>query len=282
MTTPANAVSTPLPMWDASNPSGSLEALFSAASGVGEERIRWYKDRACSLRFGSRLCRGAAIILIGIGSLLPLVTAAGTALGWNPQNIFFGFGYVAFLLAAGCLGFDRFFGLSTGWLRFIKTQLVLEGGLDQFRFDWAALLAKAAGPQPAPAQIQVLLKRLQVFVQFVNAQVQQETNAWILEFQTNVADLAKEAEAHAQGQNLGQVQVSVSNAKDLDEAFTASLDGAESQRADGGQCTFFNVPPGDHRVVAKGAKAGQPHQDSTTITVPPGGKNSVSLTLTPS
>ncbi|MGH9396694.1 MAG: SLATT domain-containing protein [Terriglobia bacterium] len=281
MTNSANTASAPLPVWDENDPMGSLATLFRFTYEKGQKRIDWYKDNVTGMRFGSRLCRGAAIIFIGIGSLLPLVGAASVGLGWDAKKIPFGFGYVAFALAAGCLGYDKYFGLSTGWLRYIKTQLALEAGLDQLRLDWMSLIAKVQGNKPTPDQIQVLLKRLQIFVQFVDAQVQQETNAWILEFQTNLAELAKAAQVRADAQKPGQVLVTVSNAKDLDPAFTASLDGIETKQADGGQCMFFDVPPGDHRVLVTGAKAGQPYQDSQIVSVPPGGKSSISLTLMP-
>ncbi|MGH9449398.1 MAG: SLATT domain-containing protein [Terriglobia bacterium] len=281
MTNSAIAGPASLPCWDANDPMGSLAALFKSTYEKGQERIDWYTDNLRWKRFGSRFFRAAAIILIGIGSLLPLVVTAGIGLGWNVKRIPFSFGYVAFALAAGCLAYDKYFGLSTGWLRDIKTQLALETGLDRLRLDWIALIAKVQGNKPTPDQVQDLLKRLQVFVQFVDALVQQETDAWILEFQASLAELARAAQSRMEAQKPGQVLVTVSNANDLDgSAATASLDGLETKQIESGQCTFLDVPPGDHQVRVTGTMAGRIHQDSQIVTVPPGGKGSVSLMLT--
>ncbi|MDE3180205.1 MAG: SLATT domain-containing protein [Acidobacteriota bacterium] len=281
MPTPQSA--TPPPVWSENDPMGSLAALFQAAVDKCQEQINWYKTNLRWKRWGSRACRAVAIILIGIGSLLPLVAAAVVGSGlWDSHKIYFGFGYVAFALAAGFLGFDKYFGLSTGWLRFIRTQLVLEGGVDKLKLDWVALIAMVQGGKPTPDQVQALLRRLQTFTQFVDSTVEQETNAWILEFQASLAELVKAAEANANAQKPGQVLVSVSNAKELDSSFAASLDGVITKQNEGGQFLFHDVPPGDHRVLVTGSKSGQPQQDAQIVTVPPGGKCSVSLTLTPS
>lgn len=283
MTNSTIATPVPLLVWDENDPMGSLAALFRSTYETGLERIEWYRRNLKWKRIGSRFFRAAAIILIGIGSLLPLVVTASIGFGWNASRIPFAFGYVAFALAAGCLAYDKYVGLSTGWIRYIKTQLVLEAGLDRLRLDWISLIAKVQANKPTPDQVQILLKRLQTFVRFVDAQVQQETDAWILEFQTSLAELAKAAQARADAQQPGQVLVTVSNAKDLDGGpVIASLDGMESKQAEGGQCMFFDVPPGDHQVRVTGAKGGRTHQDSQIVSVQPGGKSSVSLTLTPS
>lgn len=281
MTSPSAVPSAAGPVWNDSDPMASLASLFGSACARAQEQIGWYKTHVRWKRRFSWCLRAAALIFISIGSLLPLAGAASLTLGLSPNKVYFGFGYVAFAIAAGCVGFDRFFGFSSGWLRYIKTQLILESGFDQFRLDWVSLLAKVAGGKPTPDQVQTMIKRLETFVQFTDSQVQQETNAWILEFQTNLAELAKAADAQAQAHRPGQVLVSVNNAGDLDQPITATLDGVDTKEAQGGQITFFNVPPGDHRVVAASAKAGEPHNGSQSVHVPAGGQASVSMTLTP-
>lgn len=269
------------PVWNDSDPMASLNALYVSTCDRAQQQIGWYSEHVRWKRRFSWCLRAAALIFIGIGSLLPLVGAAILALGLSRNHVDFGFGYVAFAVAAGCVGFDKFFGFSSGWLRYIKTQLILESGLDQFRLDWVSLVAKVVGGKPTPDQVQTMIKRLQSFSEFTDSQVQQETNAWILEFQTSLAELAKAADARAEAQRPGQVLLSVSNAGELDQPITATLDGIDTKEAQGGQVTFFNVPPGSHRIVAMSAKAGEPHNSSQSVQVPPGGQASVSMRLTP-
>jgi hypothetical protein len=42
-------------------------------------------------------------------------------------------GYVMLALAAACVGFDHFFGLSTGWMRFMVTEMSLQQVLAEFQ-----------------------------------------------------------------------------------------------------------------------------------------------------
>lgn len=268
-------------VWNDGDPMASLAALYGSTCARAQGQIDWYKSHVRWKRRFSWALRAFALIFIGIGSLLPLALAASLALGLKANQVYFGWGYVAFAIAAGCVGFDKFFGFSSGWLRYIKTQLILETGLDQFGLDWASLVAKVANGKPSQDQVQTMIKRLQSFAQFADSQVQQETDAWILEFQTNLAELAKAAEAKAQAQRPGQVLLSVTNAGELDQPINATIDGVETKQAEGGQITFFSVSPGDHRIVATGSKGGQLHSASQTVHVPPGGQASVSMTLAP-
>jgi hypothetical protein len=57
-------------------------------------------------------------------------------------------GYVLPALAAACIGFDRFFGISSGWMRSMTTAQALERRLEQLQHDWAAECARtSAGRQ---------------------------------------------------------------------------------------------------------------------------------------
>ncbi|HEX5482807.1 MAG TPA: SLATT domain-containing protein [Terriglobia bacterium] len=280
--TGANEVHGPLfPTWDEKDPLGSLKALFHFTVERGLSQIDWYKRNVAGVRWGSRVCRCAAIIFISIGSLLPLIAAAGIGLGWNGRKIPFEFGYVAFALAAGFLGFDKYFGLSTAWIRYIKTQLALEAALHQLQLDWVALLLKIQASSPAPDQIQAAVRRLLTFVQYMDAQIQQETDAWVLEFQANLAELAKAAQVRAEAQKPGQILVTVTNAAEFDDAPAVTLDGTETKQVESGQCNFLFVPPGDHQIQVIASKAGKPFRASQTPNVSAGGTSRLSLTLTP-
>ena len=215
----------------------------------------------------------------GIWQEKPGNQAGGPAAGQRSSQIPFELGYVAAALAAGFIAFDRYFGLSTGWIRFIGTELALEGGLDELRYDWVALLAKTRGAMPTSDEVQTMIQRLRTFIVFVNSQTQQETQAWVMEFQTNLADLEKAAKLRAQEQKPGTVEVTISNAPDFDPGLTASLDGMEGRAVEGKSCVFGSVSPGPHIVLVKGAKSGKTLQASEIVRVQPDSVTSVSLAL---
>ena len=97
-------------------------------------------------------------------------------------------------LGAAIVGFDKFFGLSTGWMRFIVTQLSLERVLQEFHYDWAFLLAQRQ-EQQVKTNIP-LLQRARDFTLKVEDLVKQETDAWVQEFQSDIAELAVHATIH--------------------------------------------------------------------------------------
>jgi hypothetical protein len=124
-----------------------------------------------------------AILLFGLAAPLPLIKATGV---WQEQpesgapeqrsgRVPFELGYVAAALAAGFIAFNRYLGLSTGWIRFIQTELALESGLDELRYDWVALLAKTGSANPGPERVQAMIQRLRTFMVFANGQTQLET-----------------------------------------------------------------------------------------------------------
>ncbi|MGH2815611.1 MAG: SLATT domain-containing protein, partial [Actinomycetota bacterium] len=101
-------------------------------------------------------------------------------------------GYVLLALAAACIGFDRFFGVSSGWMRAMTTAQALERRLEQLQYDWAAECARGASRTVDPKQVQNRLALLRVFSDDVAALMQQETAEWVLEFQSNLLRLGRE------------------------------------------------------------------------------------------
>ncbi len=279
-------------VWDASDPLGALARLYAATIKRAYQQIDWYKVKVRPKRFGSQVCRFLAIVLLGLAALIPLLKAAGIGQsgstlpapqtqpqGPNTMRIAFELGYVFAAVAAGIIAFDKYFGLSTGWIRYIQTELALEGALDELHYDWVALLAKIQGQNPTPEQAQAMIQRLRSFIVLLNGQTQKETEGWVMEFQANLADLEKAAKARAQEQKPGRVEVTVVNAHAFESGVTASLDGMDTRALEGTSCVFGSVAPGPHIVSAKGAKGDKMLHVSEIIRVQPDSVASVSLTL---
>jgi hypothetical protein len=106
-------------------------------------------------------------------------------------------GYLLIALAGGCIAMDRFFGYSTGWIRCIATALAIEKSLEEFRMAWARSIAKLRGGAPDAAQLDQLLATCEAFSLAIRAQVEQETKAWVVEFQSNLAQLERDLQAKA-------------------------------------------------------------------------------------
>jgi SMODS and SLOG-associating 2TM effector domain 2 len=84
-----------------------------------------------------------------MGGLVPIIKA--TLHQTEIDRIPFDFGQAGYLLiaeAAGCVGLDRFFGYSTGWIRYITTAMAIEKSLEEYRMEWARNIAKLRGAPP--------------------------------------------------------------------------------------------------------------------------------------
>jgi hypothetical protein len=161
------------------DPEATLETLRLWAEGNATDAIDWYlRDKAWK-RVASRLLRACAILSAVAGGIAPLVAAASDqSANW---------GYIMLALAAGCVGFDHFFGLSSGWMRDMTTARAVERRLGAFRFGWASANAERAFGTGAPAT-PAGLALIQQFTVDVADLIDAETAEWLSEFRANITN----------------------------------------------------------------------------------------------
>jgi SMODS and SLOG-associating 2TM effector domain 2 len=146
----------------------ALTQLYRYAEGRAIDAVDWYLADKRGKRVWSRGLRLLAIALVTAGALQPLLA-----------------------MGAACIGFDRFFGVSSGWMRSMTTAQALERRLEQLQYDWAAECARSAARTVDPKQVQNRLALLRSFSDDVAALLQQETAEWVLEFQSNLLRLER-------------------------------------------------------------------------------------------
>jgi hypothetical protein len=163
---------------DWQDPEAALRQLYELAEHEALDAIDWYlEDKRTKRRF-SRLLRAGAIVFASAGGIFPLVVRSPTDVNW---------GYLLLGLAGLCLAFDRFFGLSSAWMRDMAAVNRLRSVLTKFQLDWAAatLAAVAGGPE----SVQTRLAVLQEFSADLPAQIGQETTTWTGEFNSLLGQL---------------------------------------------------------------------------------------------
>jgi hypothetical protein len=196
MGTPTNGLSNL--SWKDPDVENSLLELRRYVENEAQRQITWYYAKKRRKAQVSTSLRFTSILLFVMGGLVPIIKATlrPEVIGKLP----FDFGQAGYLLigvAAGCVGLDRFFGYSTGWIRYITTAMAIEKSLEEYRMDWARNIAKLRGGPPNEQQLDQLIQTCQAFILAIKGQVEQETKAWVAEFQSNLTQLEKDLQAKA-------------------------------------------------------------------------------------
>jgi hypothetical protein len=178
----------PFPLGDWGEPSERLKELYRwAEAGALGTADRYLRDRVWKRR-GARGLRAAAVAFATTGAALPLIDAArGPGDGTHSTAVW---GYLALLFAGVCLGFDRLFGLTSGWMRDVATAQAVRRRLDTLRFDWASeSVREVLGPTDGTAAeaAERCLAILRRFCDDVADLVRMETADWMVDFGAGAA-----------------------------------------------------------------------------------------------
>ncbi len=123
-----------------------------------------------------------AVLGTGAAVALPLLRLAGAASGPGGTAAW---GYLGLLGAAVGVGVDRWFGLTSGWMRDVATAQAVQRRLEALRFDWAAeCVREVLGPAEGTAgeAAERWLAVLRRFCEDVSELVRGETADWMVEF----------------------------------------------------------------------------------------------------
>jgi hypothetical protein len=169
----------------------SINTLYYYAETIADQSIRWYWNAKQSKARWSRLLRVGAIVLVTLGGLAPIISS----LDWFSQSshLIGQLGYISLGLAAACVGFDKFFGFSSGWMRYVLTAMALQEALSAFRMDWAIMSTQLREKALSADEVKPMIQRMRDFVQEIDQSVERETQAWVAEFQTSLAEFDRTA-----------------------------------------------------------------------------------------
>lgn len=276
---------------DSANAWADLSTLHKYVLERGNEQMEWYyakkkwhSKRSLHLRF-------VAIVFFVLGGLVPLTKAAFPSVDLSAMpglsvlsgRLDFGqLGYLLIGIGAGCLAMDRYFGYSTTWMRFVTVALAIEKTMEEYRFEWTRGTAALHGKEPTPEQLDELVKMCRDVSLKIRVQVEEETNAWVTEFQSSLAHLekelsnraatvVKESQEYATSSRPGAISITVNNGSDADDGVSVTLDGRLiEQRFYGNKAELAAVPAGNHSLQITATLSGQPAYGSDTITVKAG------------
>ena len=147
--------------------------LYVDAYTVGQ--IHWYANRSLTVRHLARTTRALVIIATAAAGLIPILSQLIQTNG--KPDIAPAWSSVALAIAAALIAFDRYFGFSQSWMRYVTAQQQLESLQGSFAIDWADLPSKLGDP-PTRIQIDVAITRAKTYITDVRAIVRRETAEW--------------------------------------------------------------------------------------------------------
>jgi hypothetical protein len=276
------------PDWSG-DPAPHVEQLRSYAEAIIENELSWYYRKKKGRSSVSRWLRFIALVLTVLGGLVPLLIAVFEAppdwpwLSWAAGLRFGQVGYVLLALAGGLVLLDKYFGFSTGWMRYIVAMQAIEKARESFRLDWIGLRRAFANTQPQTAEqaevIERMILRARSVILEVKEHSEKETQAWILEFQTNLAQFEKDVKSQMEASKPGGIDVEVVDGNKADSPIELALDGMIADRFVGTAGSIGFVAPGLHRVSARARKGDRDYSASALVNIGPGQICPVKLTL---
>jgi hypothetical protein len=183
-TSPDLHAATPPPVdWAPGRSTESVAALHDWAQRLAADTIGWYLTEKRSKARWSRGLRAATAILTAFGGAAPVtaLSAGRPALG--------NWGFVLLAAAGACMVYDRFFGYSSAWLRYMSTATALRGLINDFQLRWTAELARLGGREPDSEDVVVLIELVRLFAGSVQDAVRTETESWLTEFHTRLNEM---------------------------------------------------------------------------------------------
>ncbi|MFJ6716513.1 SLATT domain-containing protein [Streptomyces sp. RKAG290] len=181
---------TPFPLGDWGEPAQRLDELYRWVEADALRTADWYLGDRVWKRLGARVLRMGTAVGAVAGAALPLLDLTGAlhdAAGW---------GYLSLLLGAACMACDRYFGLTSGWIRNLATAQAVQRRLQVLQFDWASeCVREVLGPTEGTASeaAERCLGVLRRFSEDVTELVRSETADWMVEFRAGPAPMGMQA-----------------------------------------------------------------------------------------
>jgi hypothetical protein len=173
--------------WDPADIDASMDRLKAFAIGRAADAVSYYQRVKRPKKWWAVRLRLAALLGAGAAGLLPLISQIFVTDQGRPY-IAPAWASVFLALAAGAVAIDRYFGLSSAWMRFMTSELQVRRSLDEFEFGWESARAWFS-EHPEQADVHQMIELARSFVTRIADIVQHETDEWMSEFRETIRQL---------------------------------------------------------------------------------------------
>jgi hypothetical protein len=265
----------PTLQWETDKLATPLNELCAYITGQTQKAIDWYYRKRQLRRYFCRIVRISAILLTAFAGLLPLINeivGSGHALHslWSA---------VALAVAATLIMLDRFYGFTSGWIRFLLTAQQLTQALASFQLEIERQKLGWENPEPTREQSLALMGQIQQFHQQVLGIINDETKAWAAEFTEVLKQIDEQAKLAAQASRKAALQITITNGDQCTGGWNLTV-GERAPEKRSGRSSSVEVLPGLHVVRVSGQIENQSVHAEQAVTVGAGEIQKVELTLT--
>ena len=255
-----------------------LQALAADLEKRAVEAANWYLRNKIWPRRLSRLLRFLAILFGVLGGLAPLV--AGTTLFGDGSPALSGanqWGYILIALAAASLVFDRYFGFSSSWMRYMTAQMALQRALEKFQLSWGLWRIRASSNSLDDDQQAAAISLLTAFQEQVGDLVDQEFQAWISQFKEQLAELQATINKDKEDRRPGNLVIGIHSDESISGPAEVYLDNRIVRKTDSGSVLLTALNPGSHLITVKAN--GGTWQGGATVSVQSGETSEANIEL---
>jgi hypothetical protein len=265
--------------WSQNNTAVDLQQVFDYCMTASEQAINWYMKARNVKRGFARIFRIFAIILTALAALLPTLGELFQNYTGIDETFPAGWSVVLLGIVGILLLLDRFLGCSTGWIRYITTELEIRQITHEFQLDWEAGRAEWGGQGPNTQQVIKMLLKCKTHLSTVDKIIRDETQAWKCEFENVLKQIDELSKARAAQSEFGALNLTMTNGEDATDGWTLSIDDGSPETCKGKTFSKKNLAPGQYQIKIEGDIGGTMKHAEKVIKVPPGGTVSESLTL---
>ena len=182
--------------WETGKLAVPLNQICTYAISQAQQAIDWYLRKRQLRRYFCRICRIGVILLTAFAGLLPIINEI---IG-KEHALHSLWAAVALGVAATLILIDRFYGFTSGWIRFLLTAMRLTEALETFRFEVEQQKLSWGDAEPTPEQAAALLEQIRQFHAKALGIVNDETKAWAAEFTEAIKQLDEQVKAERSNQ----------------------------------------------------------------------------------
>lgn len=267
--------------WDGENALISLDKLYDFACQEAERAQDWYWKKTSEKKKWAMLLRVVSIASVTLAGIIPILSPIFKNSAGNPliDPIW---SSVAVALGTASLGLDKFFGFSSGWIRYVTSALNVKGWMIEFKYDWELNRAMFIlnDNQYDHVEMQTLIMKCSAFASKISSAVQEETKQWAQEFQTSLGTLDQALKQQASTNQPSGLIINLENGDICKEGWEVKVNGRSLGKHFGKTGVLTELYPGLYQVVITGKITKKELHAETAVKVESGQIASTTLKLT--